>query len=299
MRAIRVVGALFASILALGAVGATSASAVVGPYWLTAKDTCEAFTGNGIEQGWLVKNTCENLDLELKEVIPSTVTGYRSIKLDAPTLLLAGEEALTLDLSLTNFLLERSTGTITCTHVDSNGALIGGNPGTDRSNVTFLNCTVNGHPQCDVWSQGRPFGTIFAELKSELVYLENKENEKVGELFTPKTGTTIVSLRSTQLSEGACPTGWPATGEEEGGIKFGAAKITGSIAAKVEPVNKHELLGTLLFPAEKITKVFKNEGGTLKEVKPKLTVSGLEEMNESGTEDVWLENDEPWGVQAF
>ena len=24
-----------------------------GPFWLTTKDTCESFTGNGVEEGWL------------------------------------------------------------------------------------------------------------------------------------------------------------------------------------------------------------------------------------------------------
>jgi hypothetical protein len=93
----------------------------------------------------------------------------------------------------------------------------------------------------------------------------------------------------------------PATAEEEGGMKVGTTKATGSTAAKVEPVNnapplflktvamcsaftgKQELVGTLLF----------------KEVKPKLLAFNLAEANESGTEDVWLENDEPWGVQVF
>jgi hypothetical protein len=298
MKRIAVMGAIAATAMCLfSGVVASGALAVQGPFWLTAKDTCSLFTGPG--KGWLTQNSCENLDLELKEEIPAATKGWESVKLNAPTLLLAGEEALILDLSLTNFVLSSAPATITCTHVDSNGALIGGNPGTDRSNVTFLNCTVNGSPKCDVWSKGQPFGQIFVELKTELVYLENAENEKVGDLFTPKTGTTFVPLRATALTEGACPTGVPATGEEEGGIKYGTTNVKGNIVAKVEPVNKHELVGTLLFPEAKIAKAFQNVGGTLKEVKPKLTAFELSEANESGTEDVWLENDEPWGVQAF
>jgi hypothetical protein len=297
MKAIKVTCALFASVLALGAVGATSASAVQGPFWLSAKDLCRAFVGNGVKEGWLLAGGCTNLGAG-KEKIANLVEGYEVVESRGVLKLESGEEAPVIDENVGNFGFATSIFTITCEHVTSSGTLIGGNPGTDRANVTFSSCTVNGHPQCDVWSQGQPFGQVFVELKSELVYLENAENEKVGDLFTPKTGTRFVSLRATALSEGACPVGVPSSGEEEGGIKYGTSNIKGSIVAKVEPVNEHELAGALLFPEAKIAKAFQNVGGTLKEVKPKLTYFELAEANESGTEQVSLANDESWGVQV-
>jgi hypothetical protein len=262
MKRLVVIGVVAVATCLFSSIAASGALAVVGPYWLV-------------------------------ELAGGTFD-----------LLGAGEEVPVLDSSLGNFTLESAAANITCTHVDSSGALIGGNPGKDSSSVTFLGCTVNAHPECDVWSKGQPFGQVFVELKTELVYLKKAENAEVGDLFTPKTGTKFLKLRATQLSSGACPTGVPSTGEEETvgteKIKFGTTNVEGSIVAKVEPVNVHQLLGTLLFPAEpnKIKEAFQNVGGILKEVKPALTAFNLEPANEAGTEDIWLESDKNWGVQV-
>src|ERR1700722_14584992 len=197
MRAIKVTGALFASVLALGAAAATSASAVEGPFWLSAKDTCALVTGNGTSlQGWLAAGDCENLNLGRKEVLPNLVKGWEPVSLNSPSLLLAGEETEILDLSLTNFILESAAANITCTHIDSSGILFGGDPGTGTAHVVFLNCTVNSFEStCHVWSKGQPLGQALLNLKNELVYLENEHNENIGELFTPAVAGPFVTLQ--------------------------------------------------------------------------------------------------------
>ncbi len=214
------------------------------------------------------------------------------------TLLNAGEEVPVVDLNLGNFVLTAGAGIkLECTEVHSTGTLIGGNPGKDTAAVTFLHCTVNGHPECDVRSAGQPWGTIFVESNTELVYLEPELNAHVGDLFTPKGGNTFVAIQARALSANACPNGISVSGSEEGGEKFGINPINGSVAAKVEPVLEHVVLGKLVFPGTRITKVYKNESGTLKEFKPALSAFGSATATFAGTEDIKLESEKLWGVE--
>jgi hypothetical protein len=134
----------------------------------------------------------------------------------------------------------RSTTSKDCTASGSIVGSGGGAPGTSR-NVT-IKCTnvevlVGGNPSsgCTVHSPGQANGTVITnELRSTLVWLEETGTEKVGNTFTPESGTTFVTLE--------------VTGNECPEFLFERYDITGNVIATVDPVKKDVEEGTLTLP---------------------------------------------------
>jgi hypothetical protein len=182
---------------------------------------------------------------------------------------------------------------INCTSAGSTGTIIGGSPGTDTAAITFSGCTIESHPECHVNSPGQSAGTIFTEAKTELVYLSSTSatNKKVdssgvgshlGDLFSPKSGTTFVTL---EVTGNNCPA-----------FTKGTNKVTGNIVAAIEPSETEATSGTLNFPSSKIEKYWTRSGGTIHEHEASLNVFGIIGVKQVGEETVSLSPAEEFGA---
>jgi hypothetical protein len=121
--------------------------------------------------------------------------------------------------------------------------LLGGSPATDLEQILYSGCTVNGHPNCDVYSTGQPLGSIQTEpLESELVYVEKQAAVELnpdisGTLFRPQPPLTeFVAIQKQELTSGACP----------GGLAAGGTDVTGSVILLNDEPLAHLLLHVLL-----------------------------------------------------
>jgi hypothetical protein len=164
------------------------------------------------------------------------------------------------------FKLKSSLATIECKKEKDTGDLIGGNPGTDKSTITFEECAVEGKTiaQCGAGKEGKvgPF-----EVKTVLGYPEGK-TEKIEEAydqFFPATSETV--FVEFELSGSSCgllnkqkvkvvATGTKVTEpkvEAKCGIIAVVGKFTGETFSKTISREEAET-GGLEFPSPAITK---------------------------------------------
>jgi len=192
----------------------------------------------------------------------------------------AGESANVRANSKTAFTLKAgSLITIVCGKATATGTIDGGEPGTDNSKITFAECVVKGDEStCHVNSPKAKEGTIETEAKTELVFL-NKEETKVGDLFTPESGSTFVEL---DVAGTKCPS-----------LTKGTNKVEGSVAAEVKPVGEEVKIGELIFPTKAIKSVVRAGGS---EVSVGITVFGIIEAVLNGETSVELESGKAFGV---
>jgi hypothetical protein len=153
-----------------------------------------------------------------------------------------GEEANVLASETTTFTLTAGTTVIKCTHIESDGILIGGKPGTDLAKfILFTGCTTN-VAECKVKSKGN---TKAGEILVTDIHTKLVEREKAGvkniladnfEQKLHKGSKEFVTLETGKVEE-----------VENAGTRFEhkilktactgvptPSKVTGSVAAKVE-----------------------------------------------------------------
>jgi hypothetical protein len=263
-----------------------------------------AFAGNG--PLWLVNGErydCEKLPekkheyLTLLECLNSSSTQrsngewYR-IKLQTSGLLKLDQGVLGLALSLTispNFILHTSVITIVCKHMHTHIDFAGGTPARSHSSTVFTECEVEGHSSCTVNSPSAAVGTIAVSTKSEVIYLGSekeaeKEEGKMGDLFSPESGETFVEL---VIGGTGCPL-----------FTKGEQEVKGTVIGEIEPVGTMGTVGLQIFPTSAIKKGFKwLKSGTVEEVKSSLKVFSVIEAVESGEAEVSLSSGEEWGVE--
>jgi hypothetical protein len=82
------------------------------------------------------------------------------------------------------FTLDGTT-VIDCNKEEDTGEIIGGNPGTDLADIEFLECHVEGKPNCLATNVGED--TILTEVKTVLVYphLKAETDEEALDAFVP------------------------------------------------------------------------------------------------------------------
>jgi hypothetical protein len=274
------------AMFAFGSIAASSAFAE-GPYWLVKGERfdCEKVAVNGGQFNTLLECLGGSVGSGTLEWLLKVLTGT-SGKLEAD------QGALALASNLGNFTLKAgSLITIECATLHSPTTLVGGVPGRDHAQIHFSECTVSGHPKCDANSPDEPIGSgkINTAAKTELVLSEKKLGSKLLDLFEPESGTTFVTLEVTALESGACPT-----------FTAGETKITGSVAAEVEPENTDSKEGMLKFPASPIATAWRwtGSGATDKweEVKVSLKAFGIVKSEQIGLADVKLLSGEEFGA---
>lgn len=102
---------------------------------------------------------------------------------------------------------------ITCKKAANNGAIIGGEPGTDATTIEYTECSS---------SLCTPTEPIVTKAKSELVYYTASSKTFIGDLFSPKTGTVFTEIKCGSIT----------------------AKVTGSIMGELLNEAKEPVLKT-------------------------------------------------------
>jgi hypothetical protein len=289
MNRFKVLAIMLASMFALAAVLAASASATelaLGPAFLLG--LCEGPRLSPLAQkGFLTHSGC--LAGTGEEEVPAGSRYYVD-----RTRLETLELAKVTPTNLGDFTLTPSSGpAVLCSGLTAPTLLLGGTPGKSQTEINFSGCTVPTGTKCDANSKGATGGLILVNAKDELVYTGTKreaENEegKVGDLFLGEKEEggvrTFVVLTFEALSGGRCPTGAVES------------KVTGSVVGLVEPVNAMSSGGMLRFPSTAVSPVYKwTRHGTVTEVKPQLEMFGFKDV-ESGLADLELESKGIWGV---
>ncbi len=169
-------------------------------------------------------------------------------------------------------------------------------PGLDGATVTFKECTTGkvekgkllASVKCNVSAGAGGANEVELSLKSQLVYNGTAEQAEklegpVGDLFTPASGTTFVSVNFTEAGE-KCPVAGPLV-------------VTGSIVASVSPgAGGMAKVGTLTFPSANSGKQkWYTMGGVATTASLKVS---LETPTQTGKVEVELENGEEFGVQV-
>jgi hypothetical protein len=204
----------------------------------------------------------------------------------------SGEEHLTLhELSLGDFTLKpTSFPTILCEHLSAATLALAG--GKSDTTIHYTSCTATGSGgsgACDALNKGGTPGSILFPAKSELVYTgakaeAEKEEGPLGDLITPESGTTFVTLTFEALGTGTCPTG----AVEE--------KLTGSVIGAAEPLNTMSAQGMLTFPSTTIKTGFQwLSKGKVDKVTAGLEVFGIK-VTQIGLADLVVEGGGEWGV---
>jgi hypothetical protein len=153
-----------------------------------------------------------------------------------------GEETNTPANETTTFTLTAGTTVITCTHIVSDGILIGGKPGTDLIKfILFTGCTTN-KTGCKVKSKGNTKAGEILVIDIHTKLVERKkgaENNILADNFEQKTRKGVKEFVTLETGE--------VEKVEEAGTRFehkilttacagipATTKVTGSVAAKVE-----------------------------------------------------------------
>jgi alpha-D-ribose 1-methylphosphonate 5-triphosphate synthase subunit PhnG len=276
--------AMAAVSVAAGA-GASSAFAGNGPLWLVngTRFDCQKETG---QYKTLLECLSGGAGSTGQEWNLKELTGTSGLlKLDQGVL------ALALNLSgNTNFTLHTSNITIICKHMNSNIVLVGGTPAKDHATIHFLECEVEGHSTCTVNSPGATVGLIqVPTIKSEVIYLgteaeAKKEEGKMGDLFSPESGTTFVEL---VIGGTGCPL-----------FTKGEQEVKGTVIGEIEPIGTMGKLGLQVFPATAIKKGYRwLKSGEVEELTSSLKVFGVIEATQIGEAEVMLNSNEEWGVE--
>jgi len=153
--------ALFAA-FAFSAVIAASASAEGGPVWIV--QLCEAANpaGTGLWVERMSNGACLGFD------------GTAKSAWEKKLMVLAAGESEPIVSSGGIFKLDGITN-IECLKLENSGEIIGGNPGTNLEKLEFLECFVEGLPNCLASTAGTVGAdTIELEVKSMLVYPHEK-----------------------------------------------------------------------------------------------------------------------------
>jgi alpha-D-ribose 1-methylphosphonate 5-triphosphate synthase subunit PhnG len=277
--------AMAAVSVAAGA-GASSAFAGNGPLWLVngTRFDCQKETG---QYKTLLECLTGGAGSTGQEWNLKELTGTSGLlKLDQGTL------ALALNLSgTTNFTLHTSVITIVCKHMNSNIVLVGGTPAKDHAIIHFLECEVEGHPTCTVKGGGasEPVGLIQVAAKSEVIYLGSKkeaekEEGKMGDLFSPESGETFVEL---VIGGTGCPL-----------FSKGEQEVKGTVIGEIEPVGTMGKTGLQIFPTTAITEGYRwKKSGEVEKISSSLKVFGVIEATQIGEAEVMLNSNEEWGVE--
>jgi hypothetical protein len=163
--------------------------------------------------------------------------------------------------------------------------------GKSDTTIHFSSCTATGSGgsgTCDALNKGGTPGTILLNLDDQLIYTGTEAEAKeekgpIGDLLTPESGTTFVTLIFDALGT-ACPTGAVETA------------VTGDVIGAAEPLNTMSEQGMLTFPSTAITKGFQwLSKGTVDKVKAGLEVFGLP-ATQTGLADLIVEGGGNWGT---
>lgn len=200
----------------------------------------------------------------------------------------AGESVNTTASNVGAFKLKTSVITLVCNKTAATGTIKGGTPGTDTEKFKFTECSVEGHPSCTVNSPSEAAGTIVMEAKTELVYVGSKveaekEEGKLGEIFTPVSGETFVEI---VVGGSGCPL-----------FTKGEQELKGSMIAEITPVNIEGKVVKLILPASAIKKGYRwLKTGEVTEVASSLKVFGVIEAVFSGEASLELEGGKAFGA---
>ncbi len=214
-----------------------------------------------------------------------------------------------------NFKLKTASATIVCTNVrlgPTGGTLAGGNPGTDKAEIVFSECTVEGHPNCKAEEviAGEGNGKIVSKVITMLGY-EKPKNEKMAlDAFFPEKSNEVFAEFTLVGPEGECPkitgnivvkptsTSTGVSIPELGTRKCGVlAQVGKSSGTKFELTNNKELFakGGLNFPATAIAEGEHWLGTEFSELKCGLNAGVLGGATEIGESEITLEP----GITAF
>jgi hypothetical protein len=199
----------------------------------------------------------------------------------------AGESRPTTGKNIGNFEMTTSSMTVVCAKATSAGAIGGESAGTATGKMTMSECTVKGKPECHINSVGQPQGTIDSESgNSELVFLTERGAENgTGELAEFITPPTTGSKSFTEIE----------TNGSECSVK-GTSKATGSVIAKVAPVEEEAEVGRLIFPKTSILHAYRWESsGGGKEIIAGLKVGSVN-AGMHGEEEFELESKDKFGA---
>jgi hypothetical protein len=201
----------------------------------------------------------------------------------------SGEKEPVASKNIGSFTLKGTT-IVVCTGETDTGEIIGGNPGTDTSEVKFTKCAVKGKPECEA-SSGSVNGEVVVKgLKTVLVYKErhpkagetSEEKAKLRALdaFTPEKENLFVEFKFT-ISATKCGTlsgttvKVKAIGTEitepafnqKCGLLAEVGKIVNEKFVATEP-GQIAVAGALNFPEPAITKAWLEKAGGTWEDRP-------------------------------
>ncbi len=121
-----------------------------------------------------------------------------------------------------NFELKSSVGNIICSSVKDTGSLIGGNPGTDTSVVTFSGCLLSGSMTCKPIElkpeTGYPAGELVVAVKTVLVFRKGSAESFTEALdaFVPEGEGTTTGANTNLFVEFELPTATCGTAHQSG-----------------------------------------------------------------------------------
>jgi hypothetical protein len=270
---------------AFASAAASSASAA-GPLWLVNGIRYDCHEGSGGLNTYSTLLNCLN-------DTGRGGTGWTDLELTGTSgLLLLDQSALALAVNKAGnvFKLKTSLITIECTSLHSHINLIGGTPAKDMATIEFTGCSVEGKTatECHVNSPGQPEGSITTSANTEVIYLgtekeAEKEEGKLGDLFTPESGETFVEL---VVNGTKCPT-----------FTKGEQEVKGSVIGEIKPVESMGKVGEQIFPTTSIAKGWQwTSAKKVKEVKASLKVFGVINAVQIGEAEVMLGTNEEWGV---
>jgi hypothetical protein len=289
MRRIRIIGLALVAVFAMSAVAATAAQAMPptpgGPIWLVGCH--KVLAANKPLSRW-EDAACTKLKAE---------GGFDFRLFPGETQAITSKNVGTFTLGVPGLI------NMECKSETNTGELIGGNPGTDKSTITFSECTQEGKPECHATGAGeaKESGIIKFSVYTVLVYPKGKAEkpeealDAVGPVGTTEKPNVFVVI--TTEGKGCTVNGGKfeptATGTEYGtpggkrkcGVLAEVGKLNAEKKFVLTKSGETAVEGALNFPGTAITEAEFWNGTAFTTIKCKFTTSSFPSV-EKGLEEV-------------